>query len=186
MGSSYLENLQSNGIVSYNPDTYINTGKQTFSAESQIGSGLTAPMNTGIEKDTFEKNNDRPSQNTIKNFIAGVIAVTLTVIAGVKIRTANALNIFNADGKKSKSIFSRAKDRIASVFKHENQDTKVDNVKNTEKTIDDKKAASKLMERIKNLPKKVKIIGGSVLGLIGLYGIYSLIENRNKNNTQTH
>lgn len=205
MGSSYLENLSSNGIINYDAETYINTGKQKFGSENQINTELepskmqTIDQETGakLQKDpaidAFIKREDKQGK-THTSYLGKILVTTLAsilaVVGGIKIKSLidAGEKPFTKGTSKLKGFFKTIKNKISSIFKRKTKEKAKENSEQIiQKASDTVKTAKKgIKEWFINLPKKVKIIGGSVLGLIGLYGIYSLIENRNKNNTQTH
>lgn len=207
MGSSYLDSLHSNGIIGYDAETYINTGKQNFGSEGQINNGLdlsVAPLVAGIKPasgpatDAFVKR-EGTKEKTHTGFspklLTAVIGLTLAIGAGFKIKSVvknKKKSATSITAEPKKGFFKRCKEKISSWFKPKNnQPTEATATTETTSKPTGKiketasKAAKSVKEWFQKLPKGVKIGGGIVAGLIGLLGIYS-IATSNKPNPEQH
>ena len=178
MGSCSLDNLAANGIIDFDAESYIKGAPAKYVGNptgyvglpldrpllepSYQGYGVTAgaQLSGHPSNDAFVNHEETKSSGIPwKGILAGVTLGSLIIFAGVKCKKYVS-KCFNKISEGFKKIFNKK-----SV------------VTNTNKVIDKAKDAAQKVKKFK-IPKWVKITGGSLAGLLGLYGIYRLLSSR--------
>lgn len=183
-----LEMLTNNGIIGFDAEAYVNgtSPKKTdaFVTPEAFGIKPGEKLNGGPSSDAFVSYEDNGINSPKGRLIAGSILGALLLALGLKVKS-----LFNVKypkilrnragsevaGKtaKKENIFKRAKDKITSWVKSDKTTEVVGKTKETTS-----KATGKVKEFLKKMPQWSKYTIAGAIGLLGLYGAYTMFDNK--------